>query len=106
MSSLDVAVHQIGEIIRRARIEAGMTQSELAQKADIRREYLVRLERGLETTQLRALQAVCDALDLVLVAIPKEQLRAEHQNVAEDDWYEPSAPPPPDWWDQPDNTLF
>ncbi|HEX8959233.1 MAG TPA: helix-turn-helix transcriptional regulator, partial [Solirubrobacterales bacterium] len=43
----------IGPAIRRYREEAGLTQSQLAEKAGLNRTYLSDLERGQETEQMR-----------------------------------------------------
>lgn len=42
-----------GQAIRHYRIQAGLTQAELAEQVGIDRTYLSRLEQGHETEQLR-----------------------------------------------------
>jgi HTH-type transcriptional regulator / antitoxin HipB len=43
----------VGQAIRHYRIQAGLTQAELADQVGITRSYLSRLEKGQETEQLR-----------------------------------------------------
>lgn len=43
----------VGRAIRHYRIQAGLTQAELADQVGITRTYLSRLEKGQETEQLR-----------------------------------------------------
>ena len=48
----------VGPAIRHYRKEAGLTQTELADRVGLTREYLSRLERGHEAEQLRRVVAV------------------------------------------------
>ncbi len=58
---------QVGYPVRSARIEAGLTQEELAARAGVSRQLLMRLEAGRAPgVQLDKLMAVLDALDLHL----------------------------------------
>jgi HTH-type transcriptional regulator/antitoxin HipB len=43
----------VGQAIRHYRVQAGLTQAELADQVGITRTYLSRLEKGQETEQLR-----------------------------------------------------
>jgi len=43
----------VGQAIRHYRMQAGLTQAELADQVGITRTYLSRLEKGQETEQLR-----------------------------------------------------
>ena len=43
----------VGHAIRHYRMQAGLTQAELADQVGITRTYLSRLEKGQETEQLR-----------------------------------------------------
>ena len=58
----------IGDAIRRARTERGLTQESLAQAAGISRNYLVQLEKGANIT-VDVLQKIMEALDLDSVAL-------------------------------------
>lgn len=54
----------LGAAIRHYRLEAGLTQAQLAAKAGMDRAYLSQLENGLETEQLRKLFSLVRALGL------------------------------------------
>ena len=45
----------LGDAVRHYRIEAGLTQAQLADKAGIQRSYLSELESGKETEQVKRL---------------------------------------------------
>ena len=48
----------LGAALRHYRREAGLSQAELAERAGITRQYLLELERGKETEQVRRLLRV------------------------------------------------
>jgi HTH-type transcriptional regulator / antitoxin HipB len=52
----------IGAAIRHFRQEAGLTQAELAERTGLNRQYIVEMEQGLETEQLRRLLRTLKAL--------------------------------------------
>lgn len=52
----------IGPAIRHYRVEAGLTQSELAESVGVSPSYLSRLESGNETEQLRRIVAILKRL--------------------------------------------
>lgn len=52
----------IGPAIRKYREEAGLTQAQLAELANLHRSYLSSLERGKETEQLRRILNVLKLL--------------------------------------------
>ena len=54
----------LGRNIKYYRSKLGMTQEELAQKADINRSYLAGLERGRRNTTIKTLEALAKALDV------------------------------------------
>lgn len=51
----------LGEILRNARIAAGMTQEDLAFKAGVDRSYISILERDLKSPTLQMLFRLCRA---------------------------------------------
>lgn len=57
---------QLGRRIRRARLERGMTQSELAQAARVGANYIPRLERGELVPSVEAAFRIARALGLSL----------------------------------------
>jgi HTH-type transcriptional regulator / antitoxin HipB len=52
----------MGRALRHFRQEAGLTQAELAERTGVSRQYLVEMEQGLETEQLRRLLRVLKTL--------------------------------------------
>lgn len=54
----------LGEELRRARENAGMTQEQLAHTAGVDRSYISQLERDLKSPTLDMLFRLCDALDV------------------------------------------
>lgn len=53
---------QIGKNLKKARNKAGLTQAQVAEKADIHVNYYARLERGEENPSVEVLQSVAKAL--------------------------------------------
>lgn len=60
--SLDYSI--IGERLKKARIEKGYTQEQLAEKIDISVAFLSRVERGNSKINLNRLNQICDLLDI------------------------------------------
>jgi HTH-type transcriptional regulator/antitoxin HipB len=58
---------QIGAIIRRARRNAGLTQTELGKKIGLRQATISKLERGERATQLSTLLDALTALGLEII---------------------------------------
>jgi transcriptional regulator with XRE-family HTH domain len=52
----------LGEAIRRRRVQAGMSQEKLAEKADLHPVYIGKIERGEQWISLHALLRVAKAL--------------------------------------------
>lgn len=52
----------LGKELRKARIAAGLTQEELAFKADVSRNYVSLLELELKSPTLQMLLRICKAL--------------------------------------------
>ena len=64
---------QIGNAIRRARKQLGLTQSALAQKAGSRQETISTIENGRLDTRIETLLAVLSALDLEFQITPRSK---------------------------------
>lgn len=77
---------EIGQVIRRARQQRGMTQTELAQRLGVHRRYVSALENGHSTLALRRTLQALDVLGLQ-VAIDTER-RPHRRKPAT------SSPPP------------
>ena len=58
---------QLGAILRRARKQSGLTQSELGKKIHLRQGTVSRLEAGAPAIQLHTVMEALAALDLELV---------------------------------------
>lgn len=52
----------VGEHLRLCRRQAGMTQEELAEAAELHRTYISLLERGINTPSLECLFLLCQIL--------------------------------------------
>ena len=57
---------QIGAAIRSLRLEKGISQEELAHRAELDRTYVSGLERGMRNPSVKALQRITDALGTTL----------------------------------------
>jgi len=57
---------RFGERVRELRLAKGLSQEELAFRADIHRTYLSGVERGIRNPALRNIEAIADALGVSL----------------------------------------
>jgi y4mF family transcriptional regulator len=64
---------ELGHLVRRTRRAHGLDQSDLALAAGTGRRFIVDLENGKPTTQLRELLKVLDALNLVVDLHPSDE---------------------------------
>ncbi|MEK7170889.1 MAG: helix-turn-helix transcriptional regulator [Patescibacteria group bacterium] len=55
---------QLGEKLRKVREHSGLTQAEVAEKADIHVNYYARIERGEENPSFEKLQNIMKALGI------------------------------------------
>lgn len=62
---MDIA-SQVGSAIRALRDEAGLSQEELADLAELDRTYISGIERGRRNPSVKSLQRVSDALSVTL----------------------------------------
>lgn len=53
---------QLGKNIKKARLEAEMTQAQVADKAGIHVNYFARVERGIQTPSVDVLEAIASAV--------------------------------------------
>lgn len=67
---------QLGAILRRARKQAGLTQSELGKNIHLRQGTVSRLEAGAPAVQLHTLMEALAALDLELVVRSRSKASA------------------------------
>jgi transcriptional regulator with XRE-family HTH domain len=67
-----VNLPEIGQAIRRARRVAKLSQQALAQRAEVSRYTLIKLERGqVDDVQFKTLAAILVELDLLLAVVPR-----------------------------------
>lgn len=64
---------QLGALLRRYRKKAGMTQTTVASRTQLRQATISALESGEAGTQLKTLTDVLAALDLELVVQPRRK---------------------------------
>lgn len=64
-----------GPAIREFRHRRGLTQTELADRANLHRSYLSSIETGTTTEALKSLMRALNALDLEIVIRPKQSTR-------------------------------
>lgn len=57
-------VHPVAVCIRRLRIAKGLSQEELAEKANLDRTYISGVERAVRNISLNSLSLIIDALDM------------------------------------------
>jgi len=57
---------RFGERVRELRLAKGLSQEELAFRADIHRTYLSGVERGIRNPALRNIEAIADSLGVSL----------------------------------------
>lgn len=63
-------VEAVGQAVREARREQGLTQGELASKANVGRRFIVELEAGHLRAELGKVLKVLEALGIHAVALP------------------------------------
>ncbi|HEU5125136.1 MAG TPA: helix-turn-helix transcriptional regulator [Verrucomicrobiae bacterium] len=62
----------LGESIRAKRIEAGLTQEQLAEKADLARNYIGNVERAEYKITVETLAKIAKALDVKLADLVRD----------------------------------
>lgn len=60
--ALNPTEKRLGRAIKRRREEAGLSQEEFAERAEVHRTYVSQLERGLKSPSVRVLGKVAEAL--------------------------------------------
>jgi len=78
-ASSDLASRLVGEAVRRSRIEAGLTQAELANRIDASASYITNVEAGRVNVTVGQLAHIADALgaglEIALPPLGKEPIR-------------------------------
>jgi HTH-type transcriptional regulator/antitoxin HipB len=73
MSQLARTPKQLGEVLRRSRTLANLTQSQLAARAGLRQATISQIEGGSGATKIETISAVLSALDLELTIAPRSK---------------------------------
>lgn len=68
-------VEAVGQAVREARREHGITQEELAAKAQVELTFVTDLEAGQLSGELAEVLAVLESLDIYAVALPSVRSR-------------------------------
>jgi HTH-type transcriptional regulator/antitoxin HipB len=64
-------VRDLGAAVREARSQQNLTQAELARRAGVSRDWLVRLEQGHPRLEVQLVLDVLSAAGLALTAVPQ-----------------------------------
>ena len=59
-------VDRFPDVLRKVRIENGLSQEELADLAGLHRTYISQIERGLKSPSLRSLEQIANGLGITL----------------------------------------
>lgn len=65
----DPVLIALGDAIKRARLAAGLSQEELALKAEIDRSHLGRIERGDNNVAMLTLHRIAHAMNITVTAL-------------------------------------
>ncbi|MHB1630053.1 MAG: helix-turn-helix domain-containing protein [Bacilli bacterium] len=77
---LELMAKLLSRVMDRRR-ELGMTQEELGRRAGLKQAYITRVERGVTIPRIDTLLRMAHALDLEVVAIPRELLKGMDEMV-------------------------
>ncbi len=58
---------KFGQVLKKLRMEQGISQEEFALNIGLHRTYISQLERGLKSPSLRTIAKICDELGVTLV---------------------------------------
>ncbi|WP_126456846.1 helix-turn-helix domain-containing protein [Sulfuriflexus mobilis] len=59
-------------VLKELRLQKGISQEELADRASLHRTYISQIERGLKSPSLRSLGQIADALEVTLSNLIKK----------------------------------
>jgi transcriptional regulator with XRE-family HTH domain len=63
---------RIGQDIAQLRTQRGMTQGDVAERTDLLRQHISRIEQGKYSVGFDTLQAIADALDADIRIVPRQ----------------------------------
>jgi transcriptional regulator with XRE-family HTH domain len=75
---------QFGSLIRRRRLDAGLGQEALADKAGLHRTHVSLLERGKRMPSLQVIKKLAAALDTTMASL-MEELEGQAESASSDD---------------------
>jgi len=78
MSMLARTPEQLGQALRRARKEAGLSQTQLAERCGLWQETISRIEGGSPGTRLDTMMEICAALELEIVIGPRSRGNSDY----------------------------
>ena len=67
---------QLAKLLKQIRLDAGLTQSELAEKIGQTQSYVSKYENGEQRLDIIELEAVCKAADLALITFVERYLES------------------------------
>lgn len=77
MAQLARTPRQLGEALRRYRIKASLSQTQLAARAGLRQATISQIESGHSATRIETICAVLAALDIELTIAPRSKSTAQ-----------------------------
>ena len=84
MGGDDVTKENIGRRIKEARTKRGLTQEQLAEKADITIVYLSELERGVKSPSLTVFVSIAEALKVSTDSLLRDDLETGKEYIYDD----------------------
>ena len=79
---MNIDMRSVGQKIREIRLSQGMTQEQLAERAEISPTHVSVIERAVKSPQLDTFVAICNALDVTSDEILSEVLTASTAKAA------------------------
>lgn len=70
--SLAINANQLGQILKGARKELGLTQEQVGQKIGFHQKEISKMENGMERTKVDRLFRLLSALELEIVVRPRD----------------------------------
>ncbi|MEV6282842.1 helix-turn-helix domain-containing protein [Kribbella sp. NPDC051770] len=87
-------VRELGSAVREARARHGLTQVDLARRAGVSREWLVRLEQGHARLEVQLVLDTLEAVGLTLTTADSEQFQQDETEAAWDEVFTTLADKP------------
>lgn len=75
-------ISRVGHTVRKLRRELGLSQEELAERADLHRTYIAGIERGGRNITLRSVQKLAVALGVTVAALLNEETTSDESSAS------------------------